>query len=53
LQRDGAQAFVKSWNELLSRIAVKGRELTDEDGNARLLRSSPPISNHNKLDGAQ
>jgi transaldolase len=53
LQRDGAQAFVKSWNELLSRIAVKGRELTDEGGNARLLRSSPPISNHNKLDGAQ
>jgi transaldolase len=27
LQRDGAQAFVKSWHELLSRIADKGRKL--------------------------
>jgi len=27
LQRDGAQAFVKSWHELLSRIADKGRQL--------------------------
>jgi transaldolase len=29
LQRDGAQAFVKSWHELLSRIADKGRKLAD------------------------
>jgi len=27
LQRDGAQAFVKSWNELLARIADKSRAL--------------------------
>jgi transaldolase len=27
LQRDGAQAFVKSWNELLKRIADKAHGL--------------------------
>ena len=27
LQREGAQAFVKSWNELLKRIADKSRAL--------------------------
>ncbi len=29
LQRDGAQAFVKSWNELLKRIADKSRALAE------------------------
>lgn len=35
LQRDGAQAFVKSWHELLARIADKSRALADAGaGNA-------------------
>ena len=29
LQRDGAQAFVKSWKELLQRIAEKSKELAN------------------------
>ena len=29
LQREGAQAFVKSWNELLKRIADKSRALAE------------------------
>ena len=28
LQRDGAASFVKSWQELLKRIADKGKTLT-------------------------
>ncbi|MCC6197172.1 MAG: transaldolase [Burkholderiales bacterium] len=32
LQVDGARAFVKSWDELLSRIAAKGRELAAAAG---------------------
>jgi transaldolase len=29
LQRDGAQSFVKSWQDLLQRIADRGAELAN------------------------
>jgi transaldolase len=32
LQRDGAASFVKSWQELMSRLADKSRALADKDG---------------------